>query len=302
MNDVNRFISKAAIRTSEDQINTDGSPANPWILCPMQKVEELKCVIRVMPVWIALVVFYVTLIQQQTYVVFQALQSDRRLGSFRIPAASYTIFTMIGLTVWIPIYDRLLVPWLQKVTKKEGGITILQRLGLGILLSVVTMILSGMVEQKRRELAISNPIGIEEKRGAISPLSASWLIPQLTLIGLAEAFTVIGQVEFYYKQFPENLRSLAGSLTFVGIAGSNYLNSLLITVVHKLTDGAHTKQWLPEDLNKGRLDYFYYLVAAIEIINLGYFLVCAKWYKYKGTGGAAPEIGLEQSQSGKHMV
>lgn len=56
--------------------------------------------------------YHVATTQQQTYVVFQALQSDRRLffGNthyFKIPAASYTIFTMIGLTIWIPFYDRI---------------------------------------------------------------------------------------------------------------------------------------------------------------------------------------------------
>lgn len=276
--------------TPEDKINLDGSAANPWRLCSLQKVEELKVLIRVIPIWASAVVYYVALVQQQTYVVFQALQSDRRLGNtnFKIPAATYTIFTMISLTIWIPIYDRIIVPRLQRLTKKEGGLTILQRMGIGMVLAIVTMLLSGIIEERRRTMALAKPLGEDPRRGAISSMSGLWLIPQLTLIGFSEAFTIIAQIEFYYKQFPENMRSIGGSLAFVGFAASNYLSGLLISVVHRTTDGAATGDWLPNDLNKGKLDFFYYLVAALGFINLGYFIVCARWYKYKGSGANSP--------------
>lgn len=299
-----RFFDKAAILTPADQLNSDGSASNPWRLGSMQKVEELKCLIRVIPIWISGVVYYIALVQQQTYVVFQALQSDRRIGNtnFKIPAASYAIFTMLGLTIWIPVYDRVIVPKLRKLTNKEGGITLLQKMGIGMVLAILTMITSSIVENRRRNSALRNPVGIEPGRGAISPLSGLWLIPQLTLVGLSEAFTVIAQVEFYYKQFPENMRSIGASLTFVGMAASNYLSGSLITIVHSATKGAETGDWLPEDLNTGRLDYFYYLVAALGALNLGYFLTCSSWYKYKGQGDYVPEVGMEKVESEKTLV
>lgn len=285
-----RFLNKAAIATAADETGPDGSAKDPWKLCSLQKVEEVKCLIRVLPIWSTAIIYYVALVQQQTYVVFQATQSNRHLPgtNFKIPPASYTIFSMIGLTVWIPLYDQILIPFLRRITKKEGGVTILQKMGTGMVLAVVTMIISGQVEQKRRHLAITSPVGNYPRRGAISSLSGLWLVPQLTLIGLSEAFTIIGQIEFYYKQFPENMRSIGGSFSFVGIALSNYLSSFLISVVHKITSGgAATGDWLPEDLNKGKLDCFYYLVAALGVLNFGVFLVCARWYKYKETAAAA---------------
>lgn len=302
---INRFLDKAAILTPEDKINLDGSAANPWRLCSLQKVEEIKCLIRAVPIWAAGIIYNVAQVQQTTYAVFQALQADRRLGNtgFNIPAASYGVFTMVGLTIWIPIYDRIVVPWIQRYTKREGGITILQRAGIGMVLAIATMLISALVEDRRRAFALSNPIGIDSKGRAISSLSAMWLIPQLTLIGLSEAFTVIALIEFYYKQFPENMRSFAGSFTFIGLALSNYLSSLLISVVHKISEATPGRDWLSEDLNKGKLDYFYYLVAALGILSLGYFVMCAKWYKYKESSrGSAGEVGMEQLQSGKPDV
>lgn len=299
-----RILDKAAIITDEDTINTDGSTANPWKLCSMQEVEEVKCLLRVVPIWVSAIIYNVAMVQQQTYTVFQALQCDRRLGStgFQIPAASYTIFSMLALTIWIPIYDRLIVPALRRVTGKEGGITLLQKMGFGMVLAIITMLVSAVVEEKRRSLALSNPIGFEERRGAISSMSGFWFVPQLTLIGLSEAFTVIAQVEFYYKQVPENMRSIGGSFLFVGMAMSNYLSSFLVSIVHHTSEGSAMGDWLPEDLNKGRLDYFYYVVAALEILNFFYFIVLARWYTYKGSGDNASEVGMEKMQSEKHLV
>ncbi|KAF8390284.1 hypothetical protein HHK36_024809 [Tetracentron sinense] len=298
-----RFLDKAAIVTPEDQINSDGSAADPWRLCGMQQVEEVKCLTRLVPIWASAIVYHVAMVQQQTYAIFQALQSDRYLGNFEVPAASYIVFSMISLTVWIPVYDRIVVPFLRRFTGKEGGITILQRMGVGIVLSILTMIVSAMVEERRRTIALTHPtLGIEPRKGAISSMSGLWLIPQLTLAGLSEAFNSIGQIELYYKQFPENMRSIAGSFVFCGVAGSSYLSGFLVTIVHRTTAGAATGNWLPEDLNKGRLDYFYYMIAGLGVLNFGYFLVCARWYRYKGRSDTTLEMAMETKKPDKSPV
>ncbi|XP_027920421.1 protein NRT1/ PTR FAMILY 2.11-like [Vigna unguiculata] len=292
-----RFLDKAAIITPEDEINPDGSASDPWNLSTMQQVEELKCLIRVIPIWVSGIFFYVAIVQQNTMLVLQALQADRRVltTNFKIPAASYTIFQMLTLTLWLPIYDRIIVPSLQKLTKKEGGITVLQRMGIGMFLSALCVFVSGVVEDRRRTLALTNPIGTAPRKGDISSMPALWFIPQLALAGLADAFTLVGQVEFFYKQFPENMKSIAASLFFCGLAGSSYLSTLLISVIHKVTANSASGNWLPQDLNKGRLDNFYYVITALEVFNFGYFIVCAKWYKYKGTAtSSSSDLELDQ--------
>lgn len=295
-----RFLDKAAIITQEDMINPDGSAANPWRLCGLQQVEELKCLLRVIPIWASAILFFITIVQQSTYVVVQAQQSDRHLGSstFEIPPATFSIFTMITVTIWIPIYDRMIVPSLRGITGKEGGITMLQRMGIGLFLSIMTMVVSGLVEQRRRSIALNHQtLGTADAGGAISSMSALWLIPQLVLAGLSEGFNLIGQVEFYYKQFPENMRSVAGSLPQCGIAFSNYLSGFLVMVVHRATrGGGGGGNWLPEDLNKGRLECFYYMIAGLGVMNFVYFLVCARWYRYKGVDGAV-EVAMEAKKT-----
>ena len=162
-----RFLDKAAIVTPQDQIDPDGSPADPWRLCSMQQVEEVKCLFRVLPIWASQIMYCVTLVQLHTYAVFQAVQSDRRLGNsnFKIPAATYVVFMMLSLTFFIPVYDRIIVPFLRRIRGKEGGITILQRVGIGIFLSIITMLVSGMVEEHRRTIALTKPtLGVAPRK------------------------------------------------------------------------------------------------------------------------------------------
>ncbi|CAA0836077.1 Protein NRT1/ PTR FAMILY 2.11 [Striga hermonthica] len=297
-----RFLNKAAILTSEDKINSDGSASDPWNLRSVQQVEEIKCVVRVIPIWIACIVYFIFLVVQ-SYTVLQALQVDRRLAgtSFKIPAASYTVLSMLTLTIWIPIYDRVLVPLLRRVTRKDEGITLLQRLGIGLVFAILTMFVSGLVENRRRILALTEPtLSFEPRKGAVSSMSGNWLIPQLALAGMSEAFCMIGQYEFYYKQFPENMRSFGGSFVFMGYAAASYLGSLLILVVHNTTQVGGDENWLAEDLNKGRLDYFYYLVGVLEALNLGYFLICSKWFKYKRS--ETMDVAMEKIDAQKGVV
>ncbi|KAF3515258.1 hypothetical protein F2Q69_00005124 [Brassica cretica] len=281
-----RFLDKAAILAPEDKLEADGKPADPWKLCTMQQVEEVKCIVRVLPIWFAASIYYLTITQQMTYPVFQALQSDRRLGSrgFVIPAATYVVFLMTGMTVFIIFYDRVLVPTLRRITGIDTGITLLQRIGTGIFFAFVSLIVSGFVEERRRTFALTKPtLGMAPRKGEISSMSAMWLIPQLALAGIAEAFGAIGQMEFYYKQFPENMRSFAGSIFYVGAGVSSYLGSFLIAMVHRTTQNSAGGNWLAEDLNKGRLDYFYFMIAGILAVNFAYFLVMSRWYRYKGS-------------------
>ncbi|KAJ4890388.1 Protein NRT1/ PTR FAMILY 2.10 [Raphanus sativus] len=304
-----RFLDKAAIMTPEDKLNSDGTASDAWKLCTMQQVEEVKCIIRVIPIWFACAIYYLAISMQMTYPVFQAQQSDRRLGSggFKIPAATYVVFLMTGMTVFIIIYDRVLVPSLKRVTGLDTGITLLQRIGAGIFFAVLSLLVSGFIEERRRSIALTRQtLGMEPRAGEISSMSAMWLIPQLVLAGIAEAFAAIGQMEFYYKQFPENMRSFAGSIFYVGGGVSSYLASFLISTVHRTTEHSPSGNWLAEDLNKAKLDYFYFMLTGLMVVNMVYFLIVAKFYRYKGSddkGISAIETNEdEQKQREKNSV
>ncbi|RCV19701.1 hypothetical protein SETIT_3G406500v2 [Setaria italica] len=280
-------LDKAAVLTPDDELSAGGAaPADPWRLCTLQQVEEVKCLTRLLPVWSSGIVYYIVLTNLGNYNVLQAMQTDRHIGrsGFQIPAGSFVVFNMLALTVWLPIYDGLVVPALQRVTKREGGITQLQRIGTGIVMSIATMVLAAAVERHRRRVG--------------NATSCFVLVPQQMLAGLSEAFAVIGQVDFYYKQFPENMRSVAGALLFLGFAVASYASGLMVTVVHRTTGGSGGRpDWLTQDLNQGRVDLYYLVIAAMAAVNLVYFVVCARWYRFKELDAAVAVVELEGKDS-----
>ncbi|KAE8099300.1 hypothetical protein FH972_017291 [Carpinus fangiana] len=103
-------------------------------------------------------------------------------SGFKVPSASYGVSSMLVIAMWVSIYDGVMVPFFRKLTGKESGITLLQRIGIGIFLSSLTMVISGLVEMQRRSLA-QDPMRLTIDGRAISSMFGLWLIPQLALSG-----------------------------------------------------------------------------------------------------------------------
>ncbi|CAN1852514.1 Protein NRT1/ PTR FAMILY 2.13 [Linum perenne] len=288
-----RFLNKAAFIEKDDEVNQNGQPSNPRSLVSIQEIEEVKCLLKVVPVWSAGIISLTAISQQGTFTVSQAMVMDRHLGAkFQIPPGSMTVISLIVIGLWIPFYDRILVPRLRKITKYETGITLLQRVGIGMVFSILSMIVAGLVERDRRNYANAHPHE--------SPVTVMWLAPQLAIMGMCEAFLFIGQIEFFNKEFPENMRSVANALFSVSFATANYLSSVLITVVRKTTtDGGRRPDWLTNNLNRGRLDLFYFVLAGMGFVNFFYFMYCAKHYRYKTkmTIVGSGEVGVDGSKA-----
>jgi dipeptide/tripeptide permease len=219
-------------------------------------------------------------------------------SGFQIPAGSFTVFNVLTLTLWILIYDRLIVPQWRKITQHESGITMLQRMGAGIGISILGMAVSSLVEKHRRDIALHKPIlRLASGGGAICSMSSLWLRPQLILFGHCEAFSMIGQTEFFYHQFPENMRSIGMSVFCLGQAISSYISGALVNIIHKATGRNGRKNWLAQDLNEARFDLYYMTVAGIAVLNLMYFIVCAKWYQFNSTANSAePKVVSEEEE------
>ncbi|KAL5826060.1 hypothetical protein ACOSQ3_017899 [Xanthoceras sorbifolium] len=126
---------------------------------------------------------------------------------------------------------------------------------------------------KRKQAALAH---------ATIPISVFWLVPQYSLHGIAEAFMSIGHLEFFYDQAPESMRSTATALFWTAISAGNYVSTLLVTLVHKFSAGSDGSNWLPDNnLNQGKLEYFYWLITLLQVINLIYYIFCAKMYTFK---------------------
>ncbi|PKA52212.1 Peptide transporter PTR2 [Apostasia shenzhenica] len=271
-----KFLDKAATISSLDLKTGDFS--NQWRLCTVTQVEELKILIRMFPIWVTGIAFSAVYAQMSTMFVEQGMVLDTSFGSFAIPPASLSTFDVVSVIIWVPIYDRILVPIARRFTRKERGFSEIQRMGIGLFISILAMASAALVEIKR--LAVARAEGVVHVKTAVH-MSILWQIPQFFLVGAAEIFTFIGQLEFFYDQSPDAMRSLCSALSLLTTALGNYLSSFILTVVTYVTTRGGKPGWIPNNLNEGRLDNFFWLLAGLSLINLLIYAFCASKYKSK---------------------
>lgn len=271
-----RFLDKAAIETEHDR--RDRGRVSPWKLCTVTQVEELKCIISLLPVWTTGIVFCAVYSQVSTMFVLQGNTLDQHIGPyFKIPSASLSIFDTISVIFWTPVYDQIIIRIARHFTGNERGFTTLQRMGAGLAISIFSMVSAGLLELYR--LAYVRKINGYDLETI--PISIFWQIPQYFLVGCAEVFTLIGQLEFFYDEAPDAMRSICAALALMTNALGNYLSTLLVMVVTKVTTRHGQLGWITDNLNRGHLDYFYGLLAVLSAVNFIFYLWIAKLYTYK---------------------
>lgn len=263
-----RCLDKAAMITTPDELNGQGVAKNGWRLCSVQQVEQLKCLIAVLPVGVSGVGALMTMDQNTTFGILQALQMNRSIGKnhFMFPPGWMNIVSMVTLSIWIYVYERIYIPQARKVTgTRDKRLSMKQRIKIGLVMSILSMIVSGIVEIHRRNSAL-------KQDSFISPASVALLFPQFSLTGLTEAFAAVAIMEFLTLQLGENMRTVAGAMFFLCISIASYAGSILVNVIHSVTKISGKSPWLGgHDLNKNRLDYYYFFLAALAGLNLVYF-------------------------------
>ncbi|KAK7292249.1 hypothetical protein RIF29_08026 [Crotalaria pallida] len=274
------FLDKAAIIADPSELDNQGMARDAWRLCSLQQVEQFKCLLGILPVWVAGICGFIVMDQQNTFGVLQVVQTNRFIGPhFKIPPGWMNLISMIALSIWIYIYECIYVPLTRRINKKAKRLTLKERIKIGILLSILCMLVAAVVERKRRDSAL--------RHGTfISPTSFVVLLPQFALSGLNEAFAAVSIMEFFTLQMPENMRTVAGAIFFLSLSTANYIGSLIVNVVHKVTSQRGRTPWLGgHDLNKNRLDYYYYIIAALGALNFVYFNFFASHYLTSSSKG-----------------
>ncbi|KAJ9185268.1 hypothetical protein P3X46_004922 [Hevea brasiliensis] len=260
-----KFFDKAAILADPSELNENGMPRNSWRLCSVHQVEQLKLLLGVVPVWFTGICCFITMDQMSTFGLMQAIQSNNSIGNFKIPPGWMGLSSMIALSIWIFIYEKIYLVQANKSSKKDKRLTMRQRINIGIIMAILCMLVAAGVEKKRRDLALKNG-------SLVSPMHILVLIPQFALSGLNEAFTAVAVMEFFSTHLPESMRTIAGAIFFLSLSAASYLNTALVNLVHHLTGRNGKSPWLGgHDLNKIRVENYYYLTAGLAALNLLYF-------------------------------
>ncbi|KAG6596918.1 Protein NRT1/ PTR FAMILY 7.3, partial [Cucurbita argyrosperma subsp. sororia] len=270
-----KFLDKAAYISSRDLSDREEEVNNPWRLCPITQVEEVKCILRLIPIWLCTIIYSVVFTQMASLFVEQGAAMKTTISNFHIPPASMSSFDILSVALFIFLYRRILDPFIGKLKNSSSkGLTELQRMGVGLIIAMMAMVSAGIVECYRLKYAQADCGG-----SGSSSLSIFWQVPQYALIGASEVFMYVGQLEFFNAQAPDGLKSFGSALCMSSISLGNYVSSMLVTMVMKISTVDHMAGWIPSNLNKGHLDRFYFLLAALTVIDFVIYIGCAKWYK-----------------------
>ncbi|XP_016176028.1 protein NRT1/ PTR FAMILY 4.6 [Arachis ipaensis] len=288
-----RFLDKAAVLQGNFE-------PKPWKVCTVTQVEEVKILTRMLPILASTIIMNTCLAQLQTFSVQQGNVMNLKLGSFTVPPASIPVIPLLFLCILIPIYEFFFVPFARKITNHPSGVTQLQRVGVGLVLSSISMTVAGIIEVKRRDQARKDPS---------KPISLFWLSFQYAIFGIADMFTQVGLLEFFYREAPKTMKSLSTSFTWLAMSIGYFLSTVFVNVINSITKRvAPSKQgWLHGfDLNSNNLNLFYWFLAILSCINFFNFVYWACWYKYKSEeeyqdGDQEPRARAKSESETKHM-
>ncbi|XP_057973353.1 protein NRT1/ PTR FAMILY 4.5-like isoform X2 [Malania oleifera] len=269
-----RFLDRAAIIRNNTQSASTVVTPGPWNLCTVTQVEETKILIRMIPILLSTVFMNTCASQIQIFFIQQSSTMDTHIMGLRVPNASLPAITLLFMFILVPIYDQIFIPLVRKLTGIPTGIRHLQRVGIGLLLSTISMAIAGVVETRRKSVAVQHNM-VDSKDPL--PMSMFWLSFQYVFLGAADVFTLVGLLEFFYAESSSGMKSLSTAISWCSIAFGYFTSTVVVEVVNKTSGG-----WLASNnLNKDKLNYYYWSLSLLSVLNFVFYLVCASWYRSK---------------------
>lgn len=285
---VYRWLDKAALQLKEDGVNP-----SPWRLCTVTQVEEVKILLKLIPIPACTIMLNLILTEYLTLSVQQAYTLNTHLGRLKLPVTCMPVFPGLSIFLILSLYYSTLVPLFRRITGHPHGASQLQRIGIGLAVSVLSVAWAAIFEAYRRNYAIKH----EYQLVFLTPmanLSAYWLLIQYCLIGIAEVFCIVGLLEFLYEEAPDAMKSIGSAYAALAGGLGCFAASLLNSIIKSATRNAKStpQSWLSQNINVGRFDYFYWLLTALSLINFFVFVYSARKYRYRST--QVPAVEMQQ--------
>ncbi|KAH7373037.1 hypothetical protein KP509_17G034100 [Ceratopteris richardii] len=255
------FLDKAAVLSSTDpKLNEP----NPWHIWSVQQVQDLKTLLRVIPIGISFTFLTGTSALVTSLFEEQALVMDRQVTPWLIlPPASLNFFSIAG-ALFIGFLNAFGgARWIGHLLRCCQG----SRYGENA--SPLQMQGLGLVGSCWRLKTVS-------ENGSL--LSILWLVPQTLIIGASMHINVASSFDFFYREAPDEMRMASNCILFLFHGCGNFVNSILVATVTTITTTGGQKGWIPSDLNDGHLDYFYWFYASLLLVILCIHVAYASYY------------------------
>ncbi|XP_026343564.1 solute carrier family 15 member 3 [Ursus arctos] len=267
---------------------------------PQEDIANFQVLVKILPVMVTLVPYWVVYFQMQSTYVLQGLHlripnifPDYPANSsvalraqprgYKIPEAWLLLANVVVVLILVPVKDHLLDPLLLRCRLLPSA---LQKMALGMFFGFASVLVAGGLEMERLQYIHSNQT-VSQQIGKdmyyAAPLSIWWQIPQYLLIGISEIFASIPGLEFAYSEAPRSMQGAIMGIFFCLSGVGSLLGSSLVALL-SLPGG-----WLycPKDfgnINNCRLDLYFFLLASIQAATALLFIWIAGRYERVARG------------------
>jgi POT family proton-dependent oligopeptide transporter len=210
-----------------------------------ERVEGVKAVYRVMSVFFFALAFWAVWDQCLSEWTLYAEKMDRviNLGftSFTVYPGQLSTFNTIFLLLFIPLFNYLIYPWLDKRGLKT---TPLRRLGTGLVLTALSFVVIGVIHT-----SLDN---------GGSP-SIWWQVLAFMILSAAEVLVSITGLEYAYTHSPKSMKSTMTGIWFLVVSFGN----LITAVINGLIEGGG---WWARNLKGANYEWFFVAFICVFII------------------------------------
>jgi len=234
--------------------------------------EDVRDFLRLLPVlFMANMVFSALYNSMQFWYQQQACQMDLRIpwaapgpGQAQFAGSFFMIADCIGIVVATPFAIRWVNPALDRLNGSPLGPG--PKYMIGMALGTASVLLAARIEQLRREAPVTGIMSSCAPEGVrMSEMAASWMFLPFFLMGVAEIYTQPTLMHLAYDQSPPSMRTLTAATSLVIGGVSTALFSLQISAL---------SAYVPNDLNKGHLEFGYYSNVAVAAAFMPVYITC----------------------------
>ncbi|XP_076434587.1 solute carrier family 15 member 4-like [Babylonia areolata] len=284
-------------------------------------VEDVKQLKEVFAVFAALIPYWLVYFQMQTSFLVQGLHMrlsrpfalhtvdfndssmkplQNSTSSADMAAAWLSLFDVVILFLLLPLFDRVIYPWLER--RSGVPISISWRILLGMVFATLAMVVAGVVEHFRLEVfwnynassCVSHaiPQTIDDTIYHAADMSVLWQIPQYMLIGLSEVFTSVAGLQFAVSIAPRSMKGIIMGLFYLFSGIGSFLGTAIVAGLSSTKVWFHSRDFGNISCRICRkeggrltvteschLDYYFYLLAGIEVVGAALFLVVASVFQ-----------------------
>jgi dipeptide/tripeptide permease len=220
--------------------------------------------------------------------VSSACQMDTILGNEQLNGAFYNIADAIAIIVFTPLFEACLFPFIAYL--KGSPVRTGQKIIAGLLIAALSNAAAAYLEIKRRAAPYLCPTDLHANQTVsyfskcapgyddgiagtrMKEMSAFWIFIPFTLIGIAEILVNPCLYCIAYEAAPVQMRSLvqAFQLFCMGCLSNAFTAAVMAST-------------LPNNLDEGNLEYYYFINIVFAFISVGLYFVLTRCFA-NGTG------------------